>query len=103
MHAGRQVVDPVARVRRLISKFDHPAGSWARNLISASVIRPDKGSHHGKAGRPRRYRTGDGRKVTVPENDESDLFSAVREQLSPEAVAAIVASRCILVTRSSFQ
>ena len=35
----------------------------------------------------------DGRTVrcTVPENDEGDLFSAVREQLSPEAVAAIAA------------
>jgi|GEM_PF-522586 len=30
-------------------------------------------------------------RVTVPENDESDLFAAVREQLSPHAVAAIVA------------
>ena len=26
----------------------------------------------------------------VPENDESELFDAVREQLSPHAVAAIV-------------
>jgi hypothetical protein len=35
----------------------------------------------------------DGRKVriTVPENDESELFDAVREQLSPHAVASIVA------------
>jgi hypothetical protein len=30
-------------------------------------------------------------RVTVPENDEGDLFDAVREQLSPEAVAGIVA------------
>ena len=29
-------------------------------------------------------------RVTVPENDESDLFAAVREQMSPHAVAAIV-------------
>ena len=35
----------------------------------------------------------DGRMVhcTVPENDENDLFDAIREQLSPEAVAAIAA------------
>ena len=41
--------------------------------------------------RPRRYDAGDGRKVTIPENDEQDLFDAVREQLSPQAVATIVA------------
>ena len=41
--------------------------------------------------RPKRYDAGNGRKVTVPENDEQELFEAVREQLSPEAVAAIVA------------
>ena len=29
-------------------------------------------------------------RVTVPENDESDLFDAFREQMSPHAVAAIV-------------
>ena len=29
-------------------------------------------------------------RVTVPENDEQDLFEAVREQLSPQAVASIV-------------
>jgi spore coat polysaccharide biosynthesis protein SpsF (cytidylyltransferase family) len=29
-------------------------------------------------------------RVTVPENDESELFDAVREQLSPEAVASII-------------
>jgi hypothetical protein len=29
-------------------------------------------------------------RVTVPENDESELFEAVREQISPEAVASIV-------------
>ena len=29
-------------------------------------------------------------RVTVPENDESELFEAVREQLSPEAVASII-------------
>ena len=41
--------------------------------------------------RPARYDAGDGRKVTVPENDEQDLFDAVREQLSPQATATIVA------------
>ena len=30
-------------------------------------------------------------RVTVPENDEQDLFDAIREQLSPEAVASIAA------------
>lgn len=35
------------------------------------------------------YDAGNGRKVTVPENDEQDLFDAIREQLSPHAVAAI--------------
>lgn len=30
-------------------------------------------------------------RVTVPENDESELFEAIREQLSPHAVASIVA------------
>jgi len=30
-------------------------------------------------------------RVTVPANDEQDLFDAVREQISPHAVAAIVA------------
>jgi len=29
-------------------------------------------------------------RVTVPENDESGLFDAIREQVSPHAVAAIV-------------
>ena len=29
--------------------------------------------------------------VPVPENDESELFDAIREQLSPHAVASIVA------------
>ncbi len=36
------------------------------------------------------YDAGNGRKVTIPENDESELFAAVREQLSPEAVAIII-------------
>jgi hypothetical protein len=40
--------------------------------------------------RPARYDAGNGRKVTVPENDEQDLFDAIREQLSPHAVASIV-------------
>jgi hypothetical protein len=39
--------------------------------------------------RPARYDAGNGCKVTVPENDEQDLFDAIREQLSPHAVAAI--------------
>lgn len=30
-------------------------------------------------------------RVTVPENDESELFDAIREQLSPHAVASIIA------------
>jgi len=30
-------------------------------------------------------------RVTVPENEESELFAAIREELSPGAVAAIVA------------
>ena len=34
---------------------------------------------------------GKGRKVTVPENDQSELFDAIREQISPQAVATIVA------------
>jgi hypothetical protein len=29
-------------------------------------------------------------RVTVPENDETELFEAIREQLSPHAVASIV-------------
>ena len=49
--------------------------------------------------RPARYDAGDGRKVTVPENDEQDLFDAVREQLSPHAVAAIAS--CLQINRTS--
>ena len=30
-------------------------------------------------------------RVTVPENDESYLFDAIREQLSPQAIASIIA------------
>ena len=30
-------------------------------------------------------------RVTVPENNEADIFEAIREQLSPHAVAAIAA------------
>ena len=44
--------------------------------------------------RPETYEaTIGGRKVrvTVPENDEADLFAAMQEQMSPHAVAAIVA------------
>lgn len=40
---------------------------------------------------PKTYDAGQGRRVTVPENDEDDLFDAIREQLSPQAVAAIAA------------
>lgn len=39
--------------------------------------------------RTARLDAGNGRKVTVPENDEQDLFDAIQEQLSPEAVAVI--------------
>ena len=40
--------------------------------------------------RPARYATTPGGpKVTVPANDSQDLFDAIREQLSPHAVAAI--------------
>ena len=38
-------------------------------------------------------------RVTVPENDESELFEAVREQLSPEAVAAIAS--CLQINRTN--
>ena len=51
--------------------------------------------------RPARYDAGDGRKVTVPANDEQDLFDAVREQLSPHAVAAIASCLQINVTNDS--
>jgi len=46
-----------------------------------------------KRNRPQTYEaTVKGKKVrvTVPENDEQDLFDAVREQLSPHAVASII-------------
>lgn len=37
------------------------------------------------------HKTTDGKtlRVTVPENDDGGLFDAIREQLSPEAVASI--------------
>ncbi|HOF17389.1 MAG TPA: hypothetical protein PK082_00640 [Phycisphaerae bacterium] len=38
-----------------------------------------------------RYDAGNGRKVTVPENDERDLFDALRERLSVKALVAIAA------------
>ena len=38
-------------------------------------------------------------RVTVPENDESELFDAIREQLSPQAVAAIVS--CLRINRTN--
>jgi hypothetical protein len=40
--------------------------------------------------RPAMHDAGNGRMVTVPENDESELFDAIREQLSPHAIASIV-------------
>jgi hypothetical protein len=30
-------------------------------------------------------------KTNIPENDEQELFDAMREQLSPEAIASIIA------------
>ena len=45
------------------------------------------------------YDAGNGRKVTVPENDEQDLFLAIREQLSPHAVAAIIS--CLRINRTN--
>ena len=38
-------------------------------------------------------------RCTVPENDENDLFDAIREQLSPEAVAAIAS--CLQINRTN--
>ena len=38
-------------------------------------------------------------RVTVPENDESELFAAIREQISPHAVAAIAA--CLQANRTN--
>jgi len=52
-----------------------------------------------KRNRPTTYDAGNGRKVTVPENDEQDLFDAVREQLSPHAVAAIAS--CLQINRTN--
>ncbi len=46
-----------------------------------------------------RQDAGNGKKVTVPENDEQDLLDAIREQLSPEAVAAIVC--CLQINRTN--
>ena len=46
-----------------------------------------------KRNRPQTYEAqmnGKKVRVTVPENDESELFEAVREQLSPHAVASII-------------
>jgi hypothetical protein len=40
-------------------------------------------------------------RVTVPENDESGLFDAIREQISPHAVAAIVSYLQPVSTRNS--
>ena len=37
--------------------------------------------------------------VTEPENDESELFDAIREQLSPHAVAAIAS--CLQINRTN--
>jgi hypothetical protein len=43
----------------------------------------------------------DGKKVrvTVPENDEQQIFDAIREQLSPHAVAAIAS--CLQINRTN--
>jgi len=52
--------------------------------------------------RPETYETEvNGRKVrvTVPENDEGELFEAIREQLSPHAVAAIAS--CLQINRTN--
>ena len=52
--------------------------------------------------KPKTYEaTRDGRKVrvTVPENDEQELFDAIREQLSPHAVAAIAS--CLRINRTN--
>ena len=49
--------------------------------------------------RPAKYDAGNGRKVTVPANDEQDLFDAIREQISPHAVAAIVS--CLRINRTN--
>ena len=38
-------------------------------------------------------------RVTVPENDESELFDAIREQISPHAVAAIAS--CLQARRTN--
>ena len=46
-----------------------------------------------KRQQPKTYEAKHGGKkvrVAVPENDESELFEAVREQLSPHAVASII-------------
>ncbi len=64
--------------------------TW-RNFITAS----------GWIERTKTYDAGGGRRVSVPENDESKLFEAVREQLSPEAVASIVSH--IQVARTNNQ
>jgi len=49
--------------------------------------------------RPRRYDAGNGRKVAVPGSDEQDLLDAIREQLSPHAVAAVAA--CLQANRTN--
>lgn len=51
--------------------------------------------------RPKRYDAGKGRKVTVPENDEAGMLDAIREQISPEAVAAIVSYLQPVATRNA--
>ena len=55
-----------------------------------------------QASRPKTYEAevnGKKVRVTVPENDEGDLFAAIREQISPEAVAAIAS--CLLANRTN--
>ena len=38
-------------------------------------------------------------RVTVPANDEAELFEAIREQLSPHAVAAVIS--CLRINRTN--
>jgi len=55
-----------------------------------------------RASRPETYEVevaGKKVRVTVPENDESDLFAAIREQISPGAVAAIAS--CLQANRTN--
>ena len=46
------------------------------------------------------YETGDGQKVTIPEDAHIELFDVLRENLSPGAVAAVVSLLPIAKTNS---